>query len=208
MSKIKGSNPGLPKNGHWGRSLRCNVVVRRRAQRRGVTLIELVIVVAMVGILASLASVGYSRYIRSAKTAEATQMLGSIKSAQEAFKSETFKYLNVSKDLTTPYPQGDRDVGKDKYAWAGGLPDSARANFESLGVTSSGPVQYGYACVAGSAADQMPELPLDFETPDWPDPGGPWYVAVAWADFDVDGVEGGYATSSLAAQIVSVNEGE
>ena len=180
-----------------------------RSQRRGVTLIELVIVVAMVGILATLATVGYSRYIRSAKTAEATQMLGSIKSAQEAFKSETFKYLNVSQDLTTPYPQGDRDVGKDKYAWEGGLPDSARANFESLGVNSSGPVQYGYACVAGSASDTLPTLPHGFETPEWPaDPGGPWYVAMAWADFDVDGVEGGYATSSLAAQIVSVNEGE
>src|SRR5688572_16830197 len=90
MLKIKGSNPLLPRNG-------------RRVQSRGVTLIELVVVVAMVGILASLAGVGYSRYIRSAKTAEATQMLGSIKSAQEAFKSETFRYLNVSRDLETPY---------------------------------------------------------------------------------------------------------
>src|SRR6187455_3315193 len=113
MSKIKGSSRVFPRN----------------VQSRGVTLIELVVVVAMVGILASLASVGYSRYIRSAKTAEATQMLGSIKSAQEAFKSETFRYLNVSQDLVTPFPQGDRDVGKDKYAWEGGLPDSARANF-------------------------------------------------------------------------------
>jgi len=181
-----------------------------RRQRRGVTLVELVIVVAMVAILATLATVGYSRYIRSAKTAEATQMLGTIKSAQEAFKSETFKYLNVSQDdLKTPYPQGDGAVGKEKYAWEGGKPASAGANFETLGVNTSGPVLYGYACVAGSAGDTMPTLPHGFETPEWPaDPGGPWYVAMAWADFDVDGLEGGYATSSLSAQIATLNEGE
>ena len=185
MSKIKGSNS------------------------RGVTLIELVIVVAMVGILAALASVGYSRYIRSAKTAEATQMLGAIKSGQEAFKSETFKYLNVSQDLETPFPQGtDGTVGTEKYAWEGGKPASAGTNFASLGVTSTAPVQYGYASVAGIASDEMPTLPLDFETPTWPDPGGPWYVAVAWADLDGDELAGGYATSSLTAQIVSTHEGE
>ena len=181
----------------------------RNVQSRGVTLIELVVVVAMVGILASLASVGYSRYIRSAKTAEATQMLGSIKSAQEAFKSETFRYLNVSQDLVTPFPQGSDPVGTSKYAWEGGKPSSVGINFASLGVSSSAPVQYGYACVAGSASTNMPDLPLDFETPDWPAaPGGPWYVAVAWADLDGDGNAGGYATTSLTAPIVSTHEGE
>ena len=199
MSKIKGSSPSLSNNGQRGRS----------TQSRGVTLIELMIVVAMVSVLATLASVGYSRYIRSAKTAEATQMLGTIKSAQEAFKSETFRYLKVSKDLTTPYPQGaDADVGKLKYAWEGGEPGSAGENFQALGVTSTAPVQYGYASVAGSASEDLPTLPLDFVTPTWPDPGGPWYVAVAWADLNGDGVKGGYVTSSLTAEIVSLREGE
>jgi type IV pilus assembly protein PilA len=182
-------------------------LARRRA-RRAVTLIELVIVVAMVGVLAALASVGYSRYIRSAKTAEATQMLGAIKSGQEAFKSETFRYLDVSADLKTPYPQGDRAVGTSKYAWEGGLPASARTNFESLGVTSTAPVQYGYASVAGAASEELPTLPLDFTTPTWPDPGGPWYIAVAWADLDGDEAMGGYVTSSLSAAIISTHEGE
>lgn len=196
----------LPKNGHQKRS-RCDALARRRAER-GVTLIELVIVVAMVGVLAALASVGYSRYIRSAKTAEATQMLGAIKSGQEAFKSETFRYLAVSPDLKTPYPQGDPDaVGTVKYAWEGGLPASVRTNFESLGVKSSAPVQYGYASVAGGASQEMPDLPLGFEMT-WPDPGGPWYVAVAWADLDGDKDLGGYVTSSLTAAIVSTHEGE
>src|SRR6187455_784174 len=94
MSKIKGSS-----------SVRLPVKVG--PGQRGVTLIELVIVVAMVGILATLATVGYRRYLSSAKTGEATAMIGSIKSAQEAFKSETFRYLDVSLgDLDVPYPQG------------------------------------------------------------------------------------------------------
>ncbi|HEY6726223.1 MAG TPA: prepilin-type N-terminal cleavage/methylation domain-containing protein [Polyangiaceae bacterium] len=194
MSKIKGSSAGLPA---W-----C------RGQARGVTLIELMIVVAMVGVLAALATVGYKRYISSAKTGEATQMLGTIKAAQEAFKAETFRYLAVTKDLDTFYPQDDREIGTDKYAWEGGKPASAGDNFQTLGVNSTGPVLFGYACMAGSASDDLPDLPLDFDTPDWPSPGGPWYVAVAKGDLDGDGNPSGFMTSSLHAEIISIHAGE
>lgn len=194
MSKIKGSSTRLP--ARW----------RRRA--RGVTLIELMIVVAMVGVLAALATVGYRRYISSAKTGEATQMLGTIKASQEAFKAETFRYLDVSPDLETYYPQGEREIGTAKYAWEGGEPSSARANFQTLGVNSSGPVHFGYACVAGGATEDLPELPLGFETPDWPETGGPWYIAVAKGDLDGDGEFGGFMTSSLHAEIISIHAGE
>lgn len=166
------------------------------------------IVVAMVGVLAALATVGYKRYISSAKTGEATQMLGTIKAAQEAFKAETFRYLDVSEDLETFYPQGDRDIGTDKYAWEGGKPDSARDNFQTLGVNSSGPVLFGYACMAGSATDSLPELPLGFDAPGWPSPGGPWYVAVAKGDLDGDGNFSGFMTSSLHGEIISIHHGE
>jgi type IV pilus assembly protein PilA len=166
------------------------------------------IVVAMVGVLAALATVGYKRYISSAKTGEATQMLGTIKASQEAFKAETFRYLAVSEDLETFYPQGDRDIGTDKYAWEGGLPASARTNFQTLGVNSTGPVLFGYACVAGGASEPLPDLPLDFETPTWPAPGGPWYVAVAKGNVDGDEIFSGFVTSSLHGEIISIHEGE
>lgn len=169
------------------------------------------VVVAIMGILATLAVVGYQRYIRSAKTGEAVQILGMIKSGQEAFKAETFRYLDVSdSSLSNLYPQGDREIGTDKYAWEGGLPDFARTNFQTLGVSSSAPVYYGYSCIAGSATDSMPEkLGVDdFDAPSWPAPGGPWYVAVAVADLNGDGVQSAYATSSLTAEIVSLREGD
>jgi len=195
MSNIKGSSTRLPR--------------RNRRHTRGVTLIELMIVVAMVGVLAALGTVGYKRYISSAKTSEATQMLGTIKSSQEAFKAETFRYFNVSGDLESYYPQGSvDDIGTKKYAWEGGKPDSAGTNFQTLGVTSSAPVQYGYAVQAGSANQDLPNLPLGFATPTWPDPGGPWYVAVAAGDLDGDGTRSGFMTSSLHGEIISLRLGE
>lgn len=179
------------------------------ARSRGVTLIELVIVVAMVGVLATLATVGYRRYISSAKTGEATQMLGAIKASQEAFKAETFRYLDVSNGkLDSYYPQGGRSIGSAKYAWEGGEPETAETNFKTLGVSSSGPVLYGYSCVAGAAKDEFPPLPLGFDNPQWPDPGGPWYVAVAAGNLDGDEVYSGFMTSSLHAQIISINADE
>jgi len=196
MSKIKGSSVRLPVNVGAG--------------QRGVTLIELVIVVAMVGILATLATVGYRRYLSSAKTGEATALIGSIKSAQEAFKSETFRYLDVSNgELDVPYPQGAlSDVGASKYSWEEGLPVPARKNFKTLGVSSTAPVLYGYATVAGAASDALPDLPLDFDTPEWSPPGGPWYLVVAMGDLDGDGKYSGYASSSMSAQIAALNPGE
>lgn len=196
MSKIKGSSVRLP--------------MKVGSGQRGVTLIELVIVVAMVGILATLATVGYRRYLSSAKTGEATALIGSIKSAQEAFKSETFRYLDVSQgDLEVPYPQGAASgIGEHKYAWAEGTPVYARKNFKTLGVASTAPVLYGYSSVAGLASDSIPDLPSDFDTPDWSAPGGPWYLVVAMGDLDGDGTLSGYAASSMTAQIAALRPGE
>ncbi|HEU5077349.1 MAG TPA: hypothetical protein VFU02_24325, partial [Polyangiaceae bacterium] len=79
----------------------------------------------------------------------------------------------------------------------------------TLGVNSSGPVVFGYASVAGSASETMPELPLDFETPAWPDElGGPWYIAVAKGNLDGDDTYSGFVSTSLSAEIASIHLGE
>lgn len=174
------------------------------AARRGFTLVELMAVVVIVGILATLAIFSLRRYVFAARSSEATEMIGLIKAAQENFKDETFRYLDVSGgDLTAYYPSPT--PGSFKTGW-GDTSTPLGQNWAQLGVAPSGPVVFGYACVAGQGGTP-PSTALSDDV-DWPETAGPWYVVQAVADQNGNGVFAVYVSSSFSDQIFFEHEDE
>jgi type IV pilus assembly protein PilA len=187
------------------------VLIGERSEQ-GFTLVEVMITVVIVGILASLAVFGVNKYIHASKTGEALQMIGSIKSSQEAYKAEMMSYLDVSgaKDITNASFYPGYPPGKKVWAW-GSTDTTIGANFQLLGVTTDAPVRFVYACAAGGPADKPSAANLGTTSVgNWPTAatGQQWYVVNAKADLDGDGVLSSYASASFTAQIFADQEGE
>lgn len=170
------------------------------------------ITVVIVGILAALAVYGVGKYIRSSQSSEAIQMIGSIKTQQEAYKAEMLSYLDVSGTMSLAnasyYPSSA--VGQKVWGW-GDVSTAVGRNFRLLGVTTSSPVRYGYACAAGGSnvapvGHNLPTLTVA----NWPAAatGTPWYVVSAIGDLDGDGTLSAYASASFTGQIFIDSEGE
>lgn len=167
-------------------------------------MIELLIVVAMIGVMAALAIVGYRKYLNSAGSAEAKAVIQSVRGAQESYKAETLQYLNVSSSMTSWYP-ATPDAKKRHWVNSKG---PNYANWQTLNVTTDGPVRFGYAVMAGVAAAAPPATNI---TPAivWPSPTTePWYVVQAAGDRDANKRLAIFVSSSFSGEIFSQNETE
>jgi type IV pilus assembly protein PilA len=157
---------------------------------RGFTLIELMIVVVIVGILAALAVVGYRRLVTSSHVSEATNMVQSIRVAQEGYMAETQQYANISLTLSSYYPLAS-PVGTQVTAWGGACTNcQTNVNWSMLPLHVDGPVLFGYATVAGGptvaplpASVTVNGTPLTFPT----SPTTAWYMVAANCDLDNHG---------------------
>jgi type IV pilus assembly protein PilA len=174
-------------------------------------MVELMITVVIVGILATLAVFGVNRYINYSKSGEPIQLIGSIKSGQEAYKAEMLSYLDVSgagaistASYYPGYPPG-------KKVWGWGTSGTVGANFALLGVSPDAPTRYVYACAAGGPSTQPAPANLGTTTiGGWPSAatGQQWYVVNAKGDLDGDGTLSSYASASFTGLILTDTKNE
>jgi len=118
--------------------------------RKGFTLVELMIVVAIIGILAAIAIPNFLQFRLKAKTSEAKSNLGAIRSTEVAYFAEWNWY--VGNQANTPL--ANRTGSATKVPWI----NSTR--FSLLGFAPEGSVFYSYALVgsafaAGGAGDGL-----------------------------------------------------
>jgi type IV pilus assembly protein PilA len=182
--------------------------LRVKSQAHGFTLVELMIVVAIIGILATLAVVSYNRLVASSHTSEATQMVNSIKVAQEAYHAEVGTYLSISGNLDSDYCPTHAAGPPTKVAWDPTCGTGANKPWSTLPVNSNGPVLFGYATVSGLAGTTMPMPGGMLSTPAPPATTSDWYVVAAKGDMDGNGVYCIVVSSSLARDVYIDRDGE
>jgi len=172
-------------------------------------------VVIIVGVLSTVGITYFRKHANASKVTEAQAMVQSIRAAEERYRAENRQYLNVSgttgavpttADLSNYYPHAP-DGQRRSFYLASTATGSLNKMWWALQPTTSGPVQFGYAVVAGSAGTNLP-APNVATTPNWPTPTDSWYLIQAAADNDQNGVRCVVVGTSLNGEIYVENEGE
>lgn len=136
--------------------------------RKGMTLVELMIVIVIVGVLSLLAVTGYRKYTFQARTSEAKNFLGTIRVAQEAYYQSFGQYCGTVAPAFWPAAV----PVDDKVPWG----DPAPVAWQHLGIKSPGFVQFQYELVAGLANEGGGDAFVE-------QPNRPWFIARAHGDF-------------------------
>ncbi|HTM43315.1 MAG TPA: prepilin-type N-terminal cleavage/methylation domain-containing protein [Polyangiaceae bacterium] len=180
---------------------------RSRANSRGFTLVELMVVVVIVGILAVLGVVMLGSHQKQARTYETLAMVQSIRAAEERWRSENLSYLDVSHHGWFPH---DPDGTRKTFLQAGSAHGDAN-NWILLNPTSNPFVYAGFVVNAGMPGDNISSTVTLAHTVvglHWDTPPDNWYVIQAIMDNDNDGDEAYYLASSFNGEVYRQNEGE
>jgi len=102
--------------------------------RKGFTLVELMIVVAIIGILAAIAIPNFLQFRMKAKTSEAKSNLGAIRSTEVAYFAEWNFYVASS----GVNPRAVTALDGAKFVW------NTATSFSIIGFAPEGQVYYSY----------------------------------------------------------------
>lgn len=86
----------------------------KKHNKKGFTLIEVLVVVLILGILAAIALPSYSRSVEKSRTSEAVQVLSTIALGEQREKLAKYRYTNRAEDLDltyTNFSDGSRATG-------------------------------------------------------------------------------------------------
>lgn len=189
------------------RELLGSVRPMRRSQRtaRGFTLVELAVVVVIVGVLSVIAVVAYRKIVLSSKVNEARQMVAAIMIAQEEYKAERGRYLNIG----ATYCPSD---GTTMKKWAWDINCGPANGWSTLPVHADNAVQFGYTTFAGTVVAQPAGVTANLiDVSAYNGKSMPYFVVHAKAELDSlpsNGVYTEVAGSSFDKEIRSINQGE
>jgi len=147
-------------------------MLQKIRNRKGFTLVELMIVVAIIGILAAIAIPNFLTFRMKAKTAEAKSNLGAIRSTEVAYFAEWDFYVgNVARNPAAT-------LNGSKRAWI------TSTNFSIIGYTPEGQVYYAYA-LEGASTFLVQTV---------------GFTAAAMGDLDADGALASYRVNALGGE--------
>lgn len=177
-----------------------------RQSARAFTLVELLVVIAIVGVLSTIGITLFREHVQSGRAIEAFGMIQSIAAAQERWRAESQRYLDVSTSLTAYYP--DASPGRDLKLWDTEDHDDA-PNWRKLNVTNPGRVQCAYTTVAGNAGTDPNVAGFTAITlPDFEIQNEPWYLIHAKADLDGDSRFSYFMATSMNGEVYVKDQGE